>query len=175
MEKVLLHVCCAPCSLGCFDFLKDKEVILFFSNSNIFPEEEWIKRFEELKKVGKIKAFKVLIEDYNHKDWRECVLGLEAEPEKGKRCLKCFEFNLRKSAKKAKELKCDFFATTLTIGPHKNSNDILKIGRSIEKEEGVKFLDLDFKEGFKKSVKLSRELNIYRQKYCGCEFSKAGS
>ena len=95
MEKVLLHVCCAPCSLGCFDFLKDKELILFFSNSNIFPKEEWIKRFEELKKVGKIKGFEVLVEDYNHNDWREFVKGLEAEPEKGKRCLKCFEFNLK--------------------------------------------------------------------------------
>ena len=88
--------------------------------------------------------------------------------------MKCFEFNLKKAVKKAKELKCDFFATTLTIGPHKNSKDILEIGRRME-DEGVKFLDLDFKDGFKQSVKLSREFEIYRQNYCGCEFSKAGS
>jgi predicted adenine nucleotide alpha hydrolase (AANH) superfamily ATPase len=174
MEKVLLHVCCAPCSLGSFDKLKDKEVILFFSNSNIFPKEEWIKRFENLKKVGEIFSFKILEEEYNHEEWRSFVSGLEGESERGKRCLKCFEFNLRACAKKAKEIGADFFTTTLSVSKYKSSSDLFKVGRNIEKETGVKFLEIDFKKdaGYEKSISLSKKFNIYRQNYCGCEFSK---
>jgi predicted adenine nucleotide alpha hydrolase (AANH) superfamily ATPase len=99
---------------------------------------------------------------------------LENEPEKGKRCLKCFEFNLRISAKKAKEIGADFFTTTLSVSKYKSSSDLFKIGKEIEKETGVKFLDIDFKKdaGYEKSISLSKEFNIYRQNYCGCEFSK---
>ena len=173
MEKVLLHACCGPCSLGSFDKLKDKEIVLFFSNSNIFPKEEWMKRLNNLKKVGKIFSFEVLEEEYNHEKWKEFILGLENEPEKGKRCLKCFEFNLRNSAKKAKEIGADFFTTTLSVSKYKSSSDLFKIGKEIEKEIGVKFLDIDFKKdaGYEKSISLSKKFDIYRQNYCGCEFS----
>jgi len=174
MEKVLLHVCCGPCSLGCLDKLKDKKVILFFSNDNIFPREEWIKRLENAKKVGEIFSFEVLEEEYNHNDWREFVKGLESEPECGKRCLKCFLYNLGKAAKKAKEIKADFFTTTLSVSKYKPSKELFKIGKQIEKETGVKFLGIDFKKdsGYEKSVKLSNKLGIYRQNYCGCEWSR---
>lgn len=174
MEKVLLHVCCGPCSLGCFDKLKDKEVILFFSNSNIFPGEEWIKRLEYARKVGDIYGFKVLESEYNHANWVDFVAGLENEPERGKRCLKCFRYNLVLAAKKAKEIRADYFTTSLSVSKYKSSKDLFQIGEQIEKETGVKFLDINFKKdaGYEKCVALSKKLGIYRQNYCGCEFSK---
>jgi hypothetical protein len=171
MEKVLLHVCCAPCSLGCLDKLKDKELILFFSNSNIYPKEEFIKRFKELEKLGKIQKLTILLDKYNHDNWLNFIKGLENEPEQGKRCFKCFEFNLNLVAQKAKEIGADFFTTTLSISPHKLSKDLFEIGKRISEEVGVKFLDLDFSEDFSKSVVLSKKFNLYRQNYCGCEFS----
>ncbi len=174
MEKVLLHVCCGPCSLGCFEKLKDKEVILFFSNSNIYPKEEWIKRLENAKRVGEIYNFKIVEGKYSHKDWKNFISGFENEPERGKRCLRCFEFNLREAGMKAKELGADFFTTTLSVSKYKSSKDLFKIGKEIEKEIGVKFLDIDFKKdsGYEKSIKLSKKFDIYRQNYCGCEFSR---
>jgi len=173
MEKVLLHVCCGPCSLGCFDKLKDKKVILFFSNSNIYPISEYKKRLENAKKVGEIYDFEILEDKYNHEDWREFVKGLENEPECGKRCLKCFEFSLKKAVEKAKEIGCYFFTTTLSVSKYKNSKDLFLIGKKIGEEVGIPFLEIDFKKdsGYEKSVELSKRYEIYRQKYCGCEFS----
>lgn len=173
MTKVLLHVCCGPCSLGCFDRLEGKDVILYFSNSNIFPAEEWEKRLVELKKVGKIHDFEVVVDSYEHKEWLDCVKGLETEPERGARCLKCFEFGLSRAAKKAKELGCDYFTTTLSVSRYKVSKDLFDIGLRVAAEEGVNFLEENFKKkgGYEKSVKLSKEMGLYRQDYCGCEFS----
>lgn len=180
MEKLLLHVCCAPCSTHAIDYLREKyNVVLFFPNSNIYPEEEFEKRAENARKIAGIFNLKIIIGDYDYDEWLNFIKGLEKEPEKGKRCWKCFEFNLGETAEKARESGFDCFATTLTISPHKDSNKIFEIGNKLEKEnkEKIKFLATDFKkhDGFKHSVELSKEHNLYRQNYCGCEFSLRSS
>ncbi|MBI2129350.1 epoxyqueuosine reductase QueH [Candidatus Woesearchaeota archaeon] len=177
MEKLLLHVCCAPCSTHAIEFLKSRyDLVLFFSNSNICPEEEFDKRSENAKKIAEVSDLKIVFDDYKHKEWLEFVKGLENEPERGKRCWKCFEFNLRKTAEKARELGFDCFTTTLTISPHKDSKKIFEIGKNLETGE-IRFLDIDFKkkDGFKHSVELAKKHDLYRQRYCGCEFSLRSS
>lgn len=171
--KILLHTCCAPCTTEVIERLKKDEIVLFFSNSNIYPKDEYLKRLENAEKISKIYNLKLLVDLYNHEKWLEFIKGLEDEKEGGKRCLKCFEFNLRLAAKKANELNINNFTTTLTISPYKNSKEIFSIAKEIEKEFSVNFLDIDFKkkEGFKKSIILSNKYNLYRQSYCGCEFS----
>ncbi|MDO8740442.1 MAG: epoxyqueuosine reductase QueH [Candidatus Woesearchaeota archaeon] len=177
MKKLLLHICCAPCSTHAIEFLKSKyDLVLFFPNSNICPEGEFKKRSENAKKITGIFNLKLIIDNYCHEEWLEFVKGLEDEPEKGKRCWKCFEFNLRKTAEKARELGFDCFTTTLTISPHKDSKKIFEIGKKLE-TGGIRFLDIDFKkqEGFRHSVELSKKYDLYRQNYCGCEFSLRSS
>jgi predicted adenine nucleotide alpha hydrolase (AANH) superfamily ATPase len=172
--KTLLHVCCAVCGAGAIEeLMKDSEVILFFSNSNIFPKDEFEKRLENAKKISEIYGLELVADEYDHDDWLDFIKGLESEPEKGKRCLKCFEFNLRKTAEEAKDLKIENFTTTLTISPHKDSKKIFDIGKRVAYDVGVNFLEKDFKknDGFKKSNELSKKHNLYRQNYCGCEFS----
>jgi epoxyqueuosine reductase len=175
MNEVLLHVCCACCSTEAIERLKkDYSVVLFFSNSNIDCLEEFNKRLENAKKIAKVHSLKLIVDDYNHDMWLDFIKGLEFEPERGERCLNCFEFNLKRTASKALELEVFGFTTTLTISPHKNSNVIFDIGRRIGESGGVKFLEINFKkqEGFKHSLKLSKKYGLYRQNYCGCEFSK---
>lgn len=176
MEKILLHVCCGSCSLGCLDKLKDKKVIAYFSNSNIWPLEEFEKRLKYAKRVGEIYDFEVIDSDYDHENWREAVAGLEREPERGARCLKCFEFGLRDAFSKAKELGINDVTSTLSVSRYKVSPDLFRVGREVAKEFGLNFLEIDFKKkgGFEKSRELSREHGIYMQDYCGCEFSLAG-
>ncbi len=167
--SLLLCVCCAPCATQSIEkLLEDYEITLFFANSNIFPEEEYKKRFENTIKLAEIYNLDFVESEYNHQDWKNFVKGLENEPEKGKRCEKCFEYNLLIGAKFAEENNFDFFTTTLTISPHKSSKTIFKIG-----EKFKKFLPIDFKKenGFQKSLELSKKYNLYRQNYCGCEFS----
>lgn len=177
MKKLLLHVCCAPCSTHAIDFLRNKyDLTLFFPNSNIYPEEEFLKRKENAEKISKIFNLKMIFDGYDHKGWLAFIKGLENEPERGRRCWKCFEFNLRKTAEKASKLGFDCFTTTLTISPHKDSKKIFEIGKKLE-TGGLKFLDIDLKkqDGFKHSVELSRKHDLYRQDYCGCEFSLRSS
>ncbi|MBW3020230.1 epoxyqueuosine reductase QueH [Candidatus Woesearchaeota archaeon] len=162
--KLLLHVCCAPCTAGCLEQLKEYEITMFFSDSNIYPEEEYERRKYEAKKLAEIYGIEFIEDTYDHDEWREFVKGLEKEPEGGKRCFKCFEFNLRRAAEMAKNY--DFFTTTLTLSPHKSNLKIFEVGKNFEK-----FLEKDFKTGWAKSVELSIEHNLYRQNYCGCEFS----
>ncbi len=168
MKSLLLHVCCACCSTSCIERLnQDYDVTLFFSNSNIFPKKEYDKRLEETRKVAKKLGLPLLEDDYCHEKWLESVKGLESEKEGGKRCVKCFEYNLLRVAKVAKSF--DFFTTTLTVSPYKNSKTIFNLGSNFSK-----FLDIDFKkkDGFKRSIELSKEYDLYRQNYCGCEYSK---
>ena len=169
MNKILLHVCCAPCSTHAIELLKeDYDVALFFSNSNIFPKEEYEKRLEDARKIAEIHDLELVVDDYNHTAWLEFIKGLEQEPERGKRCLKCFEFNLIRIA--AYSIKEGFgaFTTTLTISPHKDTRKIFEIGKGLGN-----FLAVDFKkkDGFKRSIELSKKYDLYRQSYCGCEFS----
>ena len=173
--KLLLHICCAGC--GAFvsqELKKQYDLSLFFYNPNIHPESEYKKREEEVKMISQKYGLPLIIEEYHHDKWLLDVKGLEAEPEKGKRCYKCYAYRMKRVAHKAKELKFDFFSTTLSVSPFKVYNYIKEIGDELAKTYFIGFHDQNYKkkEGFKKAAKLSRELNLYRQNYCGCEFSR---
>lgn len=168
--KVLLHTCCAPCCAPSGERLINDgyEISLFYSNSNIFPREEYNKRLEEARRLAEIWKVELIEDSWDHKEWLAFVRGFEKEPEGGKRCTKCFEFNLRRTAQKAKELGYPLYTTTLTLGPYKNSKMIFSIA-----EQFPGFLEYNFKkkDGFLRSIELSNEYGLYRQNYCGCEFS----
>lgn len=172
-KKLLLHSCCAPCSSYCITYLKDYfDITILYYNPNIEPIEEYNKRKEEQIRLCNIFGIKVMDCDYDNAIYHETVKGLENEIEGGKRCFKCYELRMRKTASLAKNF--DYFGTTLTISPLKNSNKINEIGLMLEKEYSVKYLLSDFKkkEGYKKSILLSKEYNLYRQNFCGCIYSK---
>ena len=143
--------------------------MLFFSNSNIFPQEEFVKRYENLLIVAAKHNLEVICDSYDHEEWLEWIKGLEAEPEHGARCLRCFRFNLLRAEKKAKELSIEHFCTTLTVSRFKKSASIFKEGEDLY---GFEKIDFKKKDGFSESVRLSKEMNLYRQEYCGCEFSR---
>ncbi len=145
------------------------EVVLCYGNSNIVSKEENDKRYNELLKVAQyFGGLKVVRQDYEHTLWLSFIKGLEDEPEHGKRCLKCFEFNLNEASKVAKTLGIEKFTTTLTVSRFKNSRAIFDVG---EKFTGFEKIDFKKKDGFAQSVRISRELGLYRQTFCGCEFS----
>ncbi|MBQ7453015.1 MAG: epoxyqueuosine reductase QueH [Clostridia bacterium] len=179
MKKLLLHSCCGPCSSACIERLlaeTEYEITVFYYNPNIYPESEYLHRkSEQIRLIGELNNQKVkfLDCDYEPQEFERCALGLENEKEGGARCPKCFALRLSKTAQKAKELGYDAFATTLTVSPHKNAQQITEIGNQISTEVGVAYLPYDFKkkEGFKRSIELSKEYNLYRQNYCGCRFS----
>jgi len=171
--KLLMHSCCAPCSSYCITYLKDYfDITILYYNPNIEPFEEYYKRKEEQKRLCEILGVGIMDCDYDNESFRKMVLGLESEKEGGFRCFKCYELRLRKTAELAKEF--DYFTTTLTVSPYKNSNKINEIGLKLESEYGVKYLVSDFKkkEGYKKSIELSKKYNLYRQNFCGCVYSK---
>lgn len=172
-KTLLLHSCCAPCSSYVITYLKDYfDITILYYNPNIEPIEEYNKRKEEQIRLCKLFNIKVLDCDYDNDLFHETVLGLEKCKEGGSRCFKCYELRLRKTALLASNY--DFFGTTLTVSPFKNSNKLNEIGLNLEKEYNVKYLVSDFKkkEGYKKSIVLSREYNLYRQDFCGCIYSK---
>ena len=170
-ENILLHVCCGPCSSSSIERLLSEgwRPVLYFSNSNIDTEEEFEKRYAELLKVAKANDLEVLKDRYDHPSWRSAVSGYEKEREGGERCSKCFAFNLERAYMKARELGITHFTTTLTVSRFKNSARIFAIG---EGYEGFEKIDFKKKDGFNRSIVLSREMGLYRQNYCGCEFSK---
>ncbi len=171
---ILLHICCGPDSTAVYERLEPQyEVTGYFHNPNIYPEKEYYKRAKNALEAGRELGFKVIVPEYDPEEWLRAIKGLEKEPEGGKRCEKCFRYNLEATAQKALELGISFFTTTLTISPHKSSDMIFKIGRGLAEEYGVMFLEADFKkkDGFRRSVELSKAIGLYRQKYCGCEYS----
>lgn len=177
--KVLLHSCCAPCSSAVISYLtKYFDVTIYYYNPNIEPYEEYLKRKEEeirfIKEFPNINKLDIIDCDYDNDLFRSMAKGLESVPEGGVRCHKCYYMRLLSTANKAKDLGYDYFATTLTVSPYKNSQVLNKIGKSIEDQVGIKYLYSDFKKnnGYKKSIELSKEYNLYRQNYCGCIFSK---
>ncbi len=174
-KSVLLHTCCGPCSSACIERLhNDLDVTVYYYNPNIEPKEEYLKRKET--QIGLLKELNIpyIDADYDNEEFREKVKGLETEPEGGARCPVCFKMRLDKTARVAKENNFDYFCTSLTVSPHKNSAIINLIGESVSKEVGVKYLYADFKkrEGYKRSIELSKEYELYRQDYCGCLFAK---
>jgi predicted adenine nucleotide alpha hydrolase (AANH) superfamily ATPase len=170
MSKILVHICCAPCATASVErvLLDGLEPVLFFCNSNIWPESEYEKRLADARRLAE-KLDVVIEEDqYDHAAWLEKIHGLENEPEKGARCLKCFEFSLARTAELAARLKIPKFCTTLTVSPHKVSRLIFAIG---EQFDGFEPIDFKKKGGFMRSLQLAKEMDLYRQGYCGCEFS----
>ncbi|HAR91784.1 MAG TPA: hypothetical protein DCR28_01605 [Eubacterium sp.] len=176
---LLLHACCAPCSSYCLEYLsKTFDITVLFYNPNIESELEFNKRVDELirfiDECRSIEGVNLEIIDYDNSEFYNAVEGLEDEKEGGVRCFKCYELRLRKTAEYAKEHNFEYITTTLTISPHKNSDKINEIGVKVADEYGLKYLLSDFKknDGFKRSIELSKEYDLYRQSFCGCEFSK---
>lgn len=177
--SLFLHCCCAPCSSYVLEYLhRYFRITLFFYNPNITEEKEYEKRKEELKRyVSEIsfgKEIKMMDSDYHPEEFLTVSHGLEQEPERGARCEKCFRLRLSETAKKAREGNYDYFCTTLSISPHKNADLLMKIGEELAEQFEVCYLPSDFKKknGYKRSIELSREYNLYRQDYCGCVFSR---
>lgn len=174
MQTFLLHTCCAPCSIAIVEELKDKfDLTVFFYNPNIFPEEEYLKRKEQVIKVCKMWNIKMIDKDYEHEKWREQMKGYEAEPEMGARCPLCFRFRLAKAVQYANENKFDLWDTSLTSGRNKKAEIIHPIANDLSQQFGVEFFGADWKKGGRqeRGRKLTQEHQIYRQNYCGCEFS----
>lgn len=173
-NKILIHACCGICSGYPIELLKEMgyEPIVYFCNPNLDSRGEFEKRLEAQKIVCMYHWVDLVIEEYAHEEFLSAAKGLENEPEKGKRCDVCIKLRLSKAAKKAKELGINKFTTSLVISPHKNFEKITKIGNDIA--DGLEYIAIDFKkkDGFLKTNNLSKELGIYRQNYCGCEFSK---
>ncbi len=170
-KKILVHCCCGPCSTSSLKRLIEEgyEPVLVYGNSNIWPEEENEIRYQNLLKVAKYFGdLEVIRQSYDHKAWLDFIKGLENEPEGGARCQKCFEFNLRAAYEEAKRLGIEAFTTTLTVSRFKNSSNIFKVGSRFD---GFEPIDFKKKDGFAKSCEMAKELGLYRQGYCGCEFS----
>lgn len=179
VPPLLLHACCAPCSSYCLEYLSQYfSITVLFYNPNISPETEYNKRVDEIRRLidGLPVNNKVsLIEGrYLPSEFYNSVKGLEKEPEGGKRCHVCYELRLREAAITAKELGFDYFTTTLSISPLKDAEKLNEIGKKLSDEYGVAYLYSDFKKknGYKRSIELSREYKLYRQNFCGCVFSR---
>lgn len=178
VPKLLLHSCCAPCSSYVLEYLSDYfEITVFYYNPNIFPESEYTKRILEQQML--IQDMKVkhpisfLAGSYERNRFYEIAAGLEHLKEGGERCFKCYELRLEEAAKIAQEGEFDYFTTTLSISPMKNAEKLNEIGNKVGAKYGVSYLQSDFKKknGYKRSIELSKEFGLYRQDYCGCEFS----
>lgn len=175
--KILLDVCCAPCAIPAIEKLEKDfpgaDIILYSNNSNIHPKEEYEKRVENIGRIAEHYKKEFIVDKYNPAEWKKFVKGLETEKEGGRRCEKCYEFRLKKAAKFAAENDFDAFASTLTTGPPKKASIINKIGNEISKACKIKFIEEDFKKnnGSLRSTLVSKELGLYRQDYCGCEYS----
>lgn len=177
--SLLLHSCCAPCSSYCIEYLSDYfNITVFYYNPNISADEEYKKRVQE--QIRLIETMKTrnkvdyCIADYEPDRFYAAVKGLEKEPEGGARCVECYRLRLDKTAEYAKAKGFDYFTTTLTISPLKNSDKLNAIGLELAQIYNVPYLVSDFKKknGYKRSIELSREYNLYRQNYCGCVYSQ---
>ena len=176
---LLLHSCCAPCSSYVLEYLSQYfKITVFYYNPNISPKEEYIKRVEEQKRLISQLPVKNPVDfiegDYEPQDFYDIAKGLEQVPEGGERCFNCYKLRLEKTTKLAYDLNMDYFTTTLSISPYKNALKMNEIAEELSEIYSVKNLPSDFKkkEGYKRSIQLSKEYDLYRQDYCGCIFSK---
>ena len=181
VPSLLLHSCCAPCSSYVLEYLGQYfNITVFYYNPNIFPESEYTKRIlEQQTLIGQMRVkypVSFIAGSYDKDRFYEMAKGLEHVKEGGERCLKCYELRLRESAWIAKSGWFDYFTTTLSISPMKNAARLNEIGLRLQEEYGVNYLISDFKKknGYKRSIELSKEYGLYRQDYCGCEFSVRG-
>lgn len=185
VPRLFLHSCCAPCSSYVLEYLCPYfQITVFYYNPNISASEEYRRRVAEQKRLidaynreKKGYPISVVEGDYEPEKFFEIARGYEDCPEGGERCFRCFELRLREAAKRARAGGFDYFATTLTISPLKNARKLNEIGESLSAEYGIPWLPSDFKKknGYKRSVELSAEYELYRQNYCGCAYSKAQS
>ena len=178
VPRVLLHSCCGPCSSSVLEYLTQYfDVTLLWYNPNLYPQAEFDRRFqaqvELIEKMGLSDKVEILAEPWKSEDYYRRIRGLENEPEGGKRCAECFRLRLLECARLAKHYGYDYFCTTLTLSRHKDSDLINALGEEIGRAAGVSWLPSDFKkrDGENRSVELSEKYGIYRQLYCGCEFS----
>lgn len=177
-KTLLLHACCAPCSSAVLERIAEYfDITILYYNPNITEKEEYEKRLQELEKfVNEINLdnIKVMPGRYQPEEFFEMSKGLEQEKERGKRCYQCYKLRLEETAKIAEQQNFDFFTTTLSISPYKNSKWLNEIGVDLDKKYQSTYLYADFKKknGYKRSIELSKQYNLYRQDYCGCIYSK---
>lgn len=179
VPTLLIHSCCAPCSSYCLEYLSAYfQITVWYYNPNIYPEEEFYKRAAEQKRFIELLPAKYPVSfmqgAYEKERFYEMAKGRETEREGGERCFLCYELRLRETARQASRLGMDYFTTTLSISPLKNAEKLNEIGDRIAEEYGIAYLNSDFKKknGYKRSVELSAQYDMYRQYYCGCVFSK---
>ena len=178
VPSLLIHSCCAPCSSYVLEYLSEYfKITVFYYNPNIYPESEYTKRIAEQQKLIRDMEFRYpvsfLAGKYDKEKFYEMAAGMEDLKEGGARCMKCYELRLSEAARQAVAGGFDYFTTTLSISPMKNAQKLNEIGLRVGEEYGVKYLVSDFKKknGYKRSIELSKEYGLYRQDYCGCEFS----
>lgn len=178
VPRLFLHSCCAPCSSYVLEYLSQYfEIAVYYYNPNIFPAEEYEKRVEEERKLIEAMNFvhpvDLIAAPYEPESFYQIAKGYEKEPEGGERCVRCYELRLREAARLAASLGYDYFTTTLTISPLKRADKLNEIGERLAEEYGVACLPSDFKKrnGYKRSIELSKEYGLYRQDYCGCVYS----
>jgi predicted adenine nucleotide alpha hydrolase (AANH) superfamily ATPase len=172
--KLLLHICCATCAAYALDLLKrDYGVTAFFYNPNIYPADEYQHRFSEAQDYCQKNSIPFIEEPPDQDKWFLLTKGHEKDPERGERCTICYRMRLQKTAEYAHMHNFDLFGTDLSISPHKDAERLNKLGKELEKQHGVKYLEADFKkqDGFKKAMKISKREGFYRQDYCGCIYS----
>lgn len=179
VPSLLLHSCCAPCSSYVLEYLTEYfDITVYYYNPNISPMGEYEKRIAEQKRLISEMKFKNSVSfiegTYNHDEFISLTRGLENLPEGGERCSLCYEMRLEAAAQKAAEINADYFTTTLSVSPYKNTAKLNTIGLKLAMEYGVPYLVSDFKKnnGYKRSIELSTEYGLYRQNFCGCIFSK---
>ena len=175
--RLLLHACCAPCSSYVLEYLtKYFDITVFFYNPNISPESEYLHRVNEIKRlISEMCPTVHFIEGrYEPEKFYEMAKGLESEPERGARCVKCYRMRIEESAVIAKQGNFDYFTTTLSISPQKDSHVLNTIGKEISEIYDIPYLYSDFKKkgGYKRSIELSAQFHLYRQNFCGCIYSK---
>lgn len=173
--KLLLHICCGPCATHVIELLRPQyDLTGYFYNPNVHPEEEYGRRLEAMEGYARRIGLPFIVEEYDPDNWFTQVRGLEQEPEGGKRCEVCFRMRLERVADYASQHGFPYFATTLSISPHKSAQTINRIGTELAERHGLRFHAADFKQedGFKISCQMSKELGLYRQNYCGCVFSQ---
>lgn len=177
--KLLLHACCAPCSSYVLEYLSRYfSIVLFYYNPNISPQQEYEKRVAEVRRLLQEMPLAgpvtLTLGDYEPERFFDLAKGHEAEPEGGDRCTLCYRLRLTEAAQAAKDLACDYFTTTLSISPLKNAAKINEIGQELAEIYHVQHLPSDFKKknGYKRSIELSHEYDLYRQNYCGCVYSR---
>ena len=176
---LLIHSCCAPCSSYVLEYLsKYFYITIYYYNPNLDSIEEFEKRANEqirlINEMNLEKPVKCIIEKYDNSEFEEAINGLRDEAEGGNRCFKCYNLRLEKTCKYALENNFDYFTTTLSISPYKNSTKLNEIGEAFQEKYGINYLYADFKkkDGYKRSIELSKKYNLYRQDYCGCIYSK---